>query len=209
MLNNSNSDRNSALPRIESLADGPDLGRLLEQHRGYLLIIARTQLNLKLQSKVDASDVVQEVCLVAHQQVHTFRGSQVTDFRAWLRGIMANLIAQQYRRFYGTKGRNVRLEQTLHDELEHTSACIERGLFADTETPSRIVAGQESMNLLAEAIEALPDDYRTIILMRNIEGLSFPEIARRLERTVDSVEKLWMRGLGKLRTKMKESSKSE
>ena len=56
--------------------------------------------------------------------------------------------------------------------------------------------------LLADALENLPKDYREVLVFRHMEGLTFPEIARRMERTQDSVEKLWVRGLARLRKEM-------
>jgi len=56
--------------------------------------------------------------------------------------------------------------------------------------------------LLADALERLPEDYREVIVLRNLQGLSFPEVAERMGRSVGSVEKLWMRGLARLRGAM-------
>ena len=53
--------------------------------------------------------------------------------------------------------------------------------------------------LLADALGQLPDDYREVLILRHLEGLSFPEVARRMGRTVDSVKKLWARALARLR----------
>jgi RNA polymerase sigma-70 factor (ECF subfamily) len=45
----------------------------------------------------------------------------------------------------------------------------------------------------------LPEAYREVIILRHLEGLSFPEVGRRMQRSVDSVKNLWARGLGQLR----------
>jgi RNA polymerase sigma-70 factor (ECF subfamily) len=45
----------------------------------------------------------------------------------------------------------------------------------------------------------LPDDYRDVIVLRNLEGLTFPQVAERMARSQDSVEKLWLRALARLR----------
>ena len=47
--------------------------------------------------------------------------------------------------------------------------------------------------------EQLPADYREVIILRHLEGLSFPDVAQRMGRTVDSVDKLWARALARLR----------
>jgi RNA polymerase sigma-70 factor (ECF subfamily) len=53
--------------------------------------------------------------------------------------------------------------------------------------------------LLADALQQLPPDYREAIILRHLEGLTFPGVARRMNRSQDSVEKLWLRGLARLR----------
>ena len=53
--------------------------------------------------------------------------------------------------------------------------------------------------MLADALARLPEDYREVIVLRHLQGLPFAEVAHRMERSVDSVEKLWIRALARLR----------
>ena len=55
------------------------------------------------------------------------------------------------------------------------------------------------------AIESLPAAYGEVIILRHLEELSFPEIARRLGRSLDSVKKLWVRGLAQLREHLEDA----
>ncbi len=59
---------------------------------------------------------------------------------------------------------------------------------------------------LADALEQLPDDYRAVLLLRHFEGLSFPEVAERLGRSVASVKNVWARALARLRPLMEDES---
>ena len=59
--------------------------------------------------------------------------------------------------------------------------------------------GKTVDQLVAQALARLPEDYQTVIVLRHMEGLTFPQVAERMGRSVDSVEKLWLRGLTKLR----------
>ena len=61
--------------------------------------------------------------------------------------------------------------------------------------PSR----REQAVLLADALNHLPADYREVLILRHLEGLTFPEVADRMGRSLDSVEKLWVRALPRLR----------
>jgi RNA polymerase sigma-70 factor (ECF subfamily) len=179
--------------------DSATLGQLLELYRRYLALLARVQIGQRLQGKVDASDLVQETFLEAHRNFGRFRGTSEGQLVSWLRQILAAKLADLVRRYLGTQGRDVRLEQEIEDGFGHSSVLLDRGLAAAQPSPSEQVARREQAVLLADALAELPADYREVIVLRHLEGLTFPEVARRMERSLDSVEKLWMRGLARLR----------
>ena len=66
---------------------------------------------------------------------------------------------------------------------------------------------REDLLALARLLEELPSDYREVIVMRQIEGLTISEISARIGRTEDSVQKLWVRGLQALRALMQAGAK--
>jgi RNA polymerase sigma-70 factor (ECF subfamily) len=68
---------------------GAALGELLAAYRNYLTLLARVQIDRRLQRKLDASDVVQEVYLAAHQHFVRLRGRTEGELVAWLRQILA------------------------------------------------------------------------------------------------------------------------
>jgi RNA polymerase sigma-70 factor, ECF subfamily len=175
------------------------LGRLLERYRNYLALLARLQIGKRLQGKLDPSDLVQETFLEAHRDFAQFRGSSEAEFVNWLRQVLAMNLANLVRHYYGTQRRDVRLERELAVDLDRSSRVLDRGLVAAGSTPSQQAARREQAVLLADALGRLPQDYREVIILRHLEGLTFPEVAQRLGRTVDSVEKLWARGLARLR----------
>src|SRR5579872_3033397 len=74
-------------------------GALLETYRNYLELLARIEIGRRLQTKVDAADLVQETFLEAHRNFAMFRGQEEEEFAAWLRGIMAARIANLVRHF--------------------------------------------------------------------------------------------------------------
>lgn len=174
-------------------------GQLLEMYRSYLKLLARIQIGKRLQEKLDASDLVQETFLEAHRDFAQFQGTTEAEFMSWLRQILATNLANHVRRFYGTKRRDPRLEIALEAELDKSSQDLDKGLAARQSSPSQQAARREQAVLLAQALEQLPADYREVIILRHLEGLSFPEVARRMGRTLDSVDKLWARALGRLR----------
>ncbi len=172
------------------------LGPLLQNYRGYLNLLARLKLDEELQSKLDPSDVVQDTFLDAHRDFHKFRGTTEAELMQWLRRILAFNIADQLRRYRGAQKRDVRLERTFAHDLDRSSIALGEVVpVADDTTPSERASRREEAALVADALEQLPADYRDVLLLRHLKGLSFPEVASRMGRSVGSVQKLWMRAL--------------
>lgn len=175
------------------------LGALLEQYEPYLTLMARLQVGRRLQGKVDESDLVQETYLEAHRDFHRFRGQSEGEFLAWLRQILAHNLANAIRRYCGTQARDLHLERELHREFDESWKMLDAGLVAKQSSPSHQASRRERAVMLANALDRLPDDYREAIVLRHLEGLSFPQVAERMCRTEDSVKKLWARALGRLK----------
>src|SRR5262249_2931996 len=152
-----------------------------------------------LRGKVDPSDLVQETFLTAHRDFARFHGTTEAELVAWLRRILASRLADLVRRQLKAKGRDARLERRLADELAHSSQDLANGFLACHSSPSQQAARREQAVLLADALKALPADYEEVIVLRHLEGLSFPEVAQRMGRSLDSVQKLWVRALARLR----------
>jgi RNA polymerase sigma-70 factor (ECF subfamily) len=184
---------------LASSGDASALGELLVRHRKLLIFLARTQIHHHLQAKLDPEDIAQEVCVVAQQSIGEFRGETLEEFSGWLRGILTNILAMQVRRFLGTKKRDPRLEQALDQRLASASGFLQSGIAGDFTSPSQHFVRNEASIRLAEAMENLSEDYRQVILLRHIDGLPFADVARAMNRSVDSVEKLWVRALAKLK----------
>jgi RNA polymerase sigma-70 factor (ECF subfamily) len=179
--------------------DSQALGQHFELYRNYLALLGRVQLGRRLRGKVDDADLIQETFLEAHRHFDGFRGNSEAELVSWLRQILAATLANLLRRYYGTQRRNVRLERELADDLDQSSRAIGAALAAPQSSPSQQAARREQAVLLADALERLPDAYREVIILSHLEGHSFPEVARRMGRTLDSVKNLWARALGRLR----------
>jgi RNA polymerase sigma-70 factor (ECF subfamily) len=181
--------------------DRPALGDLLARYRSYLKLLARVQIGCRLQGKVGSSDLVQEAFVEAHRNLPLFRGTTEAEFAAWLRQILAGRLALLFRHYLGTKGRDVRLERELAREMDQSSVFLDHG-FVDNASPSGQAARREQSVRLADALDRLPEHYREVIVLRHLKGLSFAEVARRMDRSEDSVQKLWVRGLAELRRRL-------
>ena len=187
------------LIRLAQEGDMQALGQLFELYRNYLLLLARMQIGRRLQGKVDAADLVQETLLAAHRGLAQFRGATEAELVGWLRRILAANLVDLVRRYCGAQRRDVRLERQLADEVDQSSRDIALVLMTKDSSPSQRAVRCEQAVLLADAIKSLPEDYGEVIVLHHLQGLNFPEVARRMERSVDSVKKLWIRALARLR----------
>jgi RNA polymerase sigma-70 factor (ECF subfamily) len=179
--------------------DPAALGRLLEQYRAYLVLLARLQISRRLRGKADPADVVQDVFLEAARGFPQFRGQSEGELLAWLRQVLASKLGGLVRRYLGARRRDVRREQDLAAQLDASSRCLGGLIAAPGGSPSQEAARREQAVLLADALERLPEHYREVIVLHHMEGLSLPETARRMGRTADGVEKVWARALTRLR----------
>jgi RNA polymerase sigma-70 factor (ECF subfamily) len=181
-------------------AGDPDAAdRLFARVRPWLQILARTQLGRHLQAKADPSDVVQVALLEAVRALDQFRGGTESEFLAWLRQVLANAIRHEARRYGATAARDLAREESLDRQLEESSARLGAGLVADGSSPSAGAERAEARLALAALLARLPDEYRDVIVLRNLEGLTHEEVAERMGRSVGAVRMLWVRALARLR----------
>ncbi len=174
------------------------LGRLLDSYRDYLTLLAKLQIDRRLQGKADAGDLVQETFVEAHRAFATFRGTSESELMGWLRKILASRLTMLIRRFYGTQRRDVRLERQLDVELERSSQMV-HALARSHSSPSQKAVRREEALLLADAVSRLSADFREVIILHDLEQLSLSEVAHRMGRSASSVERLWIRALAALR----------
>jgi RNA polymerase sigma-70 factor (ECF subfamily) len=172
---------------------------VLLQYQPWLKLLARVELDSRLQVKLDASDVVQQTLLEACRALGQFRGATQGELLAWLRGILAHVLAHEVRRYHGTQKRDVAREVSLEQSLAQSSQRLGSLLAASGTSPSQQAARHEQELLLAAALARLPDDYREVIILRNLEGLTHEEVAGRMDRSVGAVRMLWVRALTHLR----------
>lgn len=203
-------DNSSSLEDLLQQAKAGDrdsLGKLLAAYQNYLRLLAGTQLDDQLRSRLSPSDIVQETMLEAHCDFPQFRGNSDNEFFGWLRKILANNLARAVEQHILTAKRDVRREVSrvqLDASLDQSALRIE-AILADHGSPADSHASlQEQLVRLANALVQLSPDHRDVIVLRHFEGLPFTQVAQRLNRSSGATRMLWLRAIEQLRRWMKE-----
>ena len=127
---------------------------------------------------VESLDVAQEAFIKAYRALPSFRGESA--FYTWLYRIAINT-AKNY--LVARKRRPLEYDLDLQDPQQYEMDSR----LSDADTPEGHVLGEEIRLVVNEAIDGLPKDLRTAIVLREIEGMSYEEIAREMDCPVGTV----------------------
>ncbi len=185
------------------MGTGDYAGGNLGQFRDYLLLLARMQLGNQYRGKLDASDVVQQALLEAHQHLAQFRGHSESELAGWLRQVLACTLADAIRALRRAK-RDVARERSLEAALEESSARIGAWLAAEQSSPSQQAERHEQAARLAQVLAQLPEAQREALVLRHCQGWALADISRHLGRTPAAVAGLLKRGAKQLRVLLQE-----
>lgn len=126
----------------------------------------------------EAQDVAQETFIKAYRALPNFRGE--SSFYTWIYRIGANTA----KNYLVAQGRRPPGSDVDAQDAEQYAAD---SLLRDTDTPEGLAQREEIERTVFDAIEALPDDLRTAITLRELEGLSYEEIAQAMDCPVGTV----------------------
>jgi RNA polymerase sigma-70 factor (ECF subfamily) len=137
----------------------------------WLDAVYRFALRLTAGNRVDADDIVQETFLRAYRHWHTFKRG--TSARAWLFTIARNV-------FLRARERQSRRPETLESELDYdVGAVAASDVLRDVmeHDPERRFFASFIDEEVSRAVEQLPADFREVVVLSDIEGLNYAEIA--------------------------------
>jgi len=193
------------LPQLLSAQRDGDKGAraaVLEPFQPWLRLLARLQIDAEFQGKFDPSDIAQQTLLEAYRDLPKFRGQSEPELLAWLRQILAHVLAHEIRRHRGAQKRDLSREVSIEQSLVQSSLRLGAILTDSGPSPSQQAVAREQEVRLAEVLARLPEEYREVIVLRNLEELPHEEIARRMGRSVGAVRMLWLRALAELRSEI-------
>jgi RNA polymerase sigma-70 factor (ECF subfamily) len=185
---------------LERLRSGDALAfsRLVEERYGdiYALLYRLTE------DAEEARDLTQETFLQAFRNIAGFRGE--ADLRTWLYRIAVNQARNRWRWWKRRRrDKTVSLDAPIGDE---NGAPLSAGLAnEDVADPEQQALARERERALLSALSTLSRPYREVIVLRDIEGLSYEEVAQALDMNIGTVKSRLSRGRDELRRRLEGS----
>ena len=142
-----------------------------------------------LNNSEDAADMTQEAFIKAYNSLSGFRGD--SKFSVWLTRIVSNLCLD----FIRSRNRRPAMSLSVEDE-DGEDAQLDIG--DSSQSPEELLERQLTRESVRRGLRSLPEDYREILLLREIQGLSYDEIAEALDIEVGTVKSRIFRGRKKL-----------
>ena len=141
-----------------------------------------------------AADATQDAFLSAFRALEGFRGG---SFKSWIFRIVTNACYDQLRR--KQRRPTSSLDDMLPEDSDHSQWLEDPG-----ETPEQQVLREELGHVLQEAIESLPMHQRTAVVLADVQGMSYEEIATVMSTSLGTVKSRVSRGRGKVRDYLRE-----
>src|SRR5262245_23711046 len=180
---------------------------LLARHRDRLARMVACRLDRRLTSRLDASDVVQEVLAEADRKLECYLRERPLPFYPWLRQLAWEHLATLHRRHVQAHKRSVRSEEPdLLALPEESAAELAARLVTSATSPSQAVLRQELRQRVRRALGAMPERDREVLVLRHLEGLSVAQAAEVLQATPGAVKVRHLRALERIRVLLEEGS---
>lgn len=177
-------------------------GELLQRHVARLRAFVRPRLGARMRARESSQDVVQSVLREALAGLDDFqaqeRGSE--GFWHWLRRTAEHKLKSRGR-FWARLRRNAARE-TAADPDDSAPLLTARAGAGDS--PSGVASAREELQRLEQAFAALPPDWREVVVLVRLQGLSHAAAARRLGRTESATRTMLSRALARLATTLED-----
>ncbi len=194
-MSNFISHKTQNLVTLAKEGDRSALDQLCEVYGERVRRIIRLRMGKELRSRLESMDLVQDALMCALRDLEDFTYKNEGDFLRWLGKIAENRIRDNLDKLHADK-RNIRKEAPLYDYTSTFGDDRARSLEpVRNTTPSVILSRREELDRLEKAIDELKPEYREVIVLAKIEGLSYKEIGERLGKSADAAGHLLLRAM--------------
>lgn len=164
----------------------------LERFRPMLVTLVETMLPASLRSHLEASDLVQHTLMEAHSNAALLATLGEGPIFSWLRKALKNNLLDAIKHLKTQKHDIRRILRTT--ELDESFIRLEHLFVAGDTSPSEIAQRNEQISIMLAAIQELPDNQRTAIIMKHLRGHSLKEVAKAIGLSESATAGLLHRG---------------
>ncbi len=187
------------LARVQA-GDDDAFVELFARYRGRLKQLLQFRMDPRLRGREDASDVLQEVYIDAHQRLHHYLKKPELSFYVWLRQVTTQRLIDIHRRHLKAEMRDVKQEVSINRfAAGATSASMASLLVARLASPSQLVMRAEMIALVEMALEQMDPIDREVLALRHFEELRNHEVAEILGLKEAAASNRYVRALTRLR----------
>lgn len=198
MMRYTSSRKTQELVALAQDGDNSALDQLCKVYEERVQRIVRFRMGRELRGKLESMDLVQDAFVAAVKDLDRFEYRDEGDFLRWMSKIAENRIRDNIKRLHADK-RDIRREVPLDHRVPTAGDnCTRIHEPIRTTTPSVIMSISEELNKLENALNLLKPEYRKVIVLNQIEGLSLKKIGDRLSKSPDAVRMLVARAMASL-----------
>ena len=150
---------------------------LVNQLQSYVIMMADRTLYQDIRAGIGPSDVAQKLMIKMLGAIDQYQGNTSSEFFGWLNRIIENEVKQSHRDLTRQK-RDIRRRTSLGQIVDDSQLNLEPEECQLTPQSNALAA--ERVEIFHAALKNLPEDYQTVIRLRNLEQLSFPDVAKRM-----------------------------
>jgi RNA polymerase sigma-70 factor (ECF subfamily) len=178
-----------------------ELSELFNRYRSRLRLMVHLRLDRRLQARIDSSDVLQEAFLEAATRYEDYQSRPTMPPFLWLRFLVGQQLILMQRRHLGVKARAAGREVSLvHGALpEANSQSLAEALLGKLSSPSQAAMRAELQVRLQEALNAMDETDREVLVLRHFEQLSNVETAQVLGLQERTASKRYVTALRRLK----------
>jgi RNA polymerase sigma-70 factor (ECF subfamily) len=182
-------------------ADEAALSELFTRHRDRLRRMVEMRLDVRLQPRIDASDVIQDAYLEVTERLQEYLGNPTLPFFLWLRLVVGERLTTLHRHHLGTQMRDAGREVSLYPGAlpAASSAALAAQLLGKHTSPTQAAIRAERLLRLQEAVNRLDPLDREVLSLRHFEQLTRAETAKVLGIEESAAAKRYLRALKRLK----------
>lgn len=191
-------EEQSLISELQSGSETAFASLIAQYSRPVYSLIARS-----LRDPADAADVTQDVFIKVFRNIHSFQGG--ASLRTWIYRIAIHEASNQRRWWSRHKKQELTLDET-QENAEGETFSLGDILPAADASPYDNVARAQVRQRVEAALHGIPEIFRTAVVLREIEGFTYEEIAEILQTNVGTVKSRLMRGRSALREALRTST---